>query len=174
MATKTIQFFARTNSDLCSVLDAVEAQCGIKDVECGLFDVADRPAFATFRRRPTDSARIRQLLFLLSQEGNCKVRTVAQRRGGLRYAVDQMANPGTVVLKPGIDKNDSALVAGTMGTIHGDNTSSMLMRIFAAEVKSRFQRIKNLGGRTRRRDSIRHTKLTHSITAPPDYDLSLP
>jgi hypothetical protein len=53
VATKTIQFFA-TNSDLCSVLDAVEAQCGIKYIECGLFDVADRPAFATFRLRPTD------------------------------------------------------------------------------------------------------------------------
>jgi hypothetical protein len=174
VATKTIQFFA-TNSDLCSVLDAVEAQCGIKYIECGLFDVADRPALATFRLRPTDYAPGSANCFLvLSQEGNCKVRTVAQRRGGPKYAVDQMANPGTVVLKPGIE-NDSALVAGTMGTIHGDNTSSMLMRIFAVEVKSRFQRIKGywVGPQANTRFNS-GTRLTHSITAPPEYDLALP
>jgi hypothetical protein len=83
-----------------------------------------------------------------------------------------MANPGTVVLKPGIE-NDSALVAGTMGTIHGDNTSSMLMKTFAAEVKSRFQRIKGywVGPQANTRFGS-GTRLTHSITAPPDYDLS--
>jgi hypothetical protein len=53
--TKTIQFFA-TNSDLRAVLDAVEAHCGIQYIECGLFDVADRPTFATLRSGPIDYA----------------------------------------------------------------------------------------------------------------------
>jgi hypothetical protein len=174
VATKSIQFFA-TNSDLYSVLDAVEAQCGIKYIECGLFDDADQPAFATFRLSSADYAPGSANCFLvMSHEGNCKVRTVAQRRGGLKYAVDQMANPGTVVLKPGIE-NDSALVAGTLGTIHGDDASSMLMRIFAAEVKNRFQRIKGywVGPQANMRFHS-GTRLTHSITAPPEYDLSLP
>jgi hypothetical protein len=175
VATKTIQFFA-TNSDLRSVLEAVEGHCRIQYIECGLFDVADRPVFATFSLRPTDYAPGSADCFLVfSQEGTCKIRTVAQRRGEPKYAVDQMVNPGTVVLKPGVEMNDSALVAGTMGTIHDDNTSSMLMRIFAAEVKRRFQRIKDywVGPQAKTRfDS--GARLTHSLTAPPEYDLSLP
>ena len=84
-----------------------------------------------------------------------------------------MVNPGTIVLNPGIDMNESAIIAGSVGTIHSDNTSSALMRTFAAEVKRRFQRIKSywVGPQaTARLDS--GARLTHSITAPPEYDLT--
>jgi hypothetical protein len=174
VATKTIQFFA-TNSDLRAVLDAVEARCGIQYIECGLFDVADRPAFATLRLGPADYAPGSANCFLVFPRDRVyKVRTVAQRRGGPRYAVDQMVNPGTVVLNPGIDMNESVLVAGTVGTIHRDNTSSALMQTFAAEVKSRFQRIKGywVGPQAKARLGS-GARLTHSVTAPPEYDLSL-
>ena len=175
METKTIQFFA-TNSDLRAVLDAVEAHCGIQYIECGLFDVADRPAFATLRPGPINYAPGSANCFLVfPRDGVCKVRTVAQRRGGTRYAVDQMVNPGTVVLNPGIDMNESAIIAGSVGTIHSDNTSSALMRTFAAEVKRRFQRIKSywVGPQANARlDS--GARLTHSITAPPECDLTSP
>lgn len=171
---KSIHFFA-TNDDLSTVLDAVEARHQISYVECGLFDDPVRPSFSSFRSLPEPLAQGSSEQFLvLFRRSACNVRAVAQRRGGLKYAVDQQANPGTVALKPGSEFDGSVLVAGSVGTIHADEGAFRLMETFAAEFKQQFNPVKGIwvGPEAKRRLDI-GARLTMAVGSPKECDLTL-
>jgi hypothetical protein len=166
---QAIHFFA-AKDDLSTVLDAVEARCDVSYVECGLFDAPDRQPFSSFRFLPTESPERRFLLLL--KGAVCDVRKVAQRRGGFKFAVDQMANPGTAVLRLGFELNESQLIAGEVGTIHDDENASFLVRVFSAEVERRFKRIKAFWVGPEAMARLEGgARLTTNINSPKEYDL---
>jgi hypothetical protein len=172
---KSIHFFA-TKDDLTAILDAVEAHHEISYVECGLFDEPTRPSFSTFRSLTDPVAKGSSERFLvLFGPSVCNVRTVAQRRGGLKFAIDQQANPGTVALKPGSECDGSVLVAGSVGTIHADEVASRLMETFATEFKQQFKPVKAIwvGPGARQRLDV-GARLTMTLGSPKEYDLILP
>jgi len=173
--SQSIHFFA-TKDDLSAVLIAVEARLDVSYVECGLFDAADTQTFSTFQTLPdfyAAGARERRFLVLL---GKChlSIREVPQRRGGVKYAVDQLANPGTAVLKPGVEFNESLLIAGDFGTVHNDEDASLLIQAFATEVNRGFEHIKSywVGPEARTRIEC-GARLTSSVHSPKDYDLTM-
>src|SRR5215467_6635938 len=107
MAEPTALNFYATAEDILKVFRMVEASCPLQYAMCGLFDEPERPLFQGVASLPAlgvAEAGKSQLepTFLVMLEG-CKVnvRTVPQRRGGTKYAVDQKANPGTVMVRPG-------------------------------------------------------------------------
>src|ERR1700682_6507859 len=99
-------FFA-VPKDLITILQAVESQQSLRYVECGLFDEAERPVFYGFSSLPNlgiakaGDYKFEPTFLILLPETPLKVRSVPQKRGGIKYAVDQLENTGTVVLKPG-------------------------------------------------------------------------
>ena len=174
MTAKSIRFFA-ADRDLDAVLEGIELRHCLSYVECGLFDDTKRPAIPSLRSLPRCVGETSESFLVLPDGLKCSIRTVPQRRGGVKYAVDQMANPGTVVLNRGVDLSESLLVAGSIGTIHTDRKASMLMEGFASDVKSRFHLIKAywVGPEARTRLE-RGARLVTSVHAPREYDLSSP
>lgn len=60
--------------------------------------------------------------------------------GNNRYVVDQLANPHTIVLKPG-GWSQSCLVSGQLGTASRDPRSVALYRLVSARVRRVFARL---------------------------------
>ena len=62
-------------------------------------------------------------------------RAVPQRRGGVKYAIDQVANPKSIVFWPGGVFGENCLIAGEVGTVSDDPSSLELFQSFAKAIK---------------------------------------
>ena len=172
------EFFA-TNEDLVAVIRPVELTHSLQYVERGLFDQPERGVFRSLVSMPDlgvakfgDSNHERDFL-VLSQGQELKVRQVPQRRGGYKYAVDQLENPGSVTIGPGGRFGDSVLIAGMLGTVHHDKISEDLLKAFASAFKKKFVRVKSYWvGPEARKVLDLGGRLTNCVNAPRDFDLS--
>ncbi len=97
----SISFFA-TSEDLRALLASIEAKAELQDVACGLFDEERRntlrsvAGLASLGRAAAGDSN-RELTYLVSQRSSdVNLRSVAQRKGGTKYSVDQMSNPHTI------------------------------------------------------------------------------
>ncbi len=72
-----------------------------------------------------------------------EMREVPQRRGGVRYSVDQQLNPETVGLKAGGRFGDNILISGQLGLGTGDAVSDELAMIILNELRKQFTKIKS-------------------------------
>jgi hypothetical protein len=109
---------------------------------------------------------------IADREIRIEVEDVPQRRGGVKYAIDQQANPKTIVITPGGLFGEGCLIAGQIGTASDDTDSIALYELFHREFKSRFKKVKSyLVGAEARALLDKGWRLTSSIKAPIDYDL---
>jgi hypothetical protein len=98
---------------------------------------------------------------------------VPQRRGGIKYAIDQLENPGSVVIRPGGILGESALIAGMVGTVHHDKKAESLFRAFSDTLKQDFIKVKSyFVGPEAKKLHDRGKRLTKSLNAPKERDLS--
>ena len=176
----TLYNFFATPKDILMVLRDVEASYPLQYIRSGLFDESERPVFHGFSSLPSlgiaqaGQSHLEPTFLVLPQDDTFKVRTVPQRRGGAKYAVDQQANPGTVAIRPGGLYNDSALIAGMVGTTQHDDKAAKLMKTFSDALKrGGFTKTKSylVGPEAKKLHSL-GMRLTHSVSAPADFDLS--
>jgi hypothetical protein len=89
----------------------------------------------------------------------------------VRYAVDQLANPKTVVLQPG-GQFEGCIIAGQLGTVSDDPTSLELFRFISKQVRRLFTKVKAFYvGKEASELLGRGWRLTANVKAPPLYDL---
>src|SRR5439155_1826840 len=109
---------------------------------------------------------------VLRSEASLKVREVLQRRGALKYAVDQLNNPESIVLKPGGRYGDSVIIAGMAGTVHHDKCAAELLAAFLKAFKARFTKAKSYIVGTEALKLLNWGfRLTKSISSPIEFDL---
>src|SRR6516225_4719613 len=102
MASSTSCNFFATGEDILKVFRIVEASYPLQYALCGLFDDSERKVFQGFSSllalgvAQTGQSQLEPTFLVMLQGDKLNVRTVPQRRGGKKYAVDQKANPGTV------------------------------------------------------------------------------
>lgn len=179
MPTSTAYNFYGTGEDILNVLRVVEASYPLQYVECGLFDERERPIFHSFSSLPAlgiaqTGESVGEPTFLVMLEGDkLNVRTVPQRRGGTKYAVDQQANPGTATICPGGMYKHFALIAGMVGTVHHDEKAKKLMKAFSGALKRDFKKMKSyLVGPEAKKLHDSGMRLTISVFAPAEFNLS--
>ncbi|MGH9783424.1 MAG: hypothetical protein ACRD88_04495 [Terriglobia bacterium] len=181
MKTRSPQYgFFATNEDLVSVIRPVELSYPLQYIRCGLFDEPERMVFPSIASIPNlgvakfGDSNLEPTFLVLHRGQALKVRKVAQRKGGYKYAIDQQENPGTISISPGGRFGDSVLIAGMVGTVHHDMISEDLLKAFASEFKKRFVRIKSyLVGPEARELLHLGVRLTHCAEAPRTFDLLL-
>lgn len=177
MPSKRIDFFA-TRSDLEPLLTSVERKRPVKYVEAGLFDAStvaewtsftDIPQFGVATRGDTNQ----EPEFLVAPAQTVvQVRTVPQRRGGSKFAVDQEVNGDSIALRPGGRLGSVAVIAGRVGTVSDSAESRSLFDDVARELKQRFTKIRSYQvGAEAERLLDGGYRLTASIRSPPLYDL---
>jgi len=177
MTRKQIQFYA-TPADIRSILRIVESLQSLQFIRAGLFDTPEIVALPSLAASADlgvalggDANHEKRYLVARSHD-KVEVRTVTQRKGTPKYALDQLLNPGTIILSPGGIHGDIAVIVGEVGTSSDDTSSIELFQAFSKEIGRQFGKIQScFVGIEARRLLDKGWRLTRSIKSPLEYDL---
>jgi hypothetical protein len=145
---KSINFFA-TRSDLNGIFIAVEAQQALKYVQAGMFDSPELNEFSSGLKipnlglAPSGTSNLEPFWLVTDAHSEIIVKSVPQRRGGVRYGIDPGLNPESVIVWPGGNFDRSTLIAGQIGTGVINPESTKLFNLFIQVFRKRFNRIRS-------------------------------
>jgi hypothetical protein len=167
MSKKQLPLFATAN-DLSALLREVCAVMPVELAVMGLFDEAEPSVLA-------DPLLIQPLTPYLAVKRGIRVvsRSVQQHRGGIKFAVDPIANPRSVVLRCGGRIGAERLTAGDVSVATDDEEAEELFAKFSNVILRQFQKIKSyyVGP-----DAVRlldeGIRLSPTTKFPPEYDLT--
>lgn len=144
--SKSIYFFA-DKEDFKPVLSAFEEGKALAYVLTGLHDVKNQSRLKSLNEL-SDLGMVSNgdwnhsknfLVFPASTD--FVVRDVPQRAGGTKYAIDQMANPASITLKPSGVLKEGVLVAGSATTVSSDAFSTETFNFFSKLIKKQFKKV---------------------------------
>lgn len=179
MSRKTHIFAVR--SDLEPGLKTIEAKHELAYTLCGLFENASLKVhdsllgLESLGFNPGGSHVTGDCFLIVDRAEEINVRKVPQRRGGIRYAVDQLANPKSIVFWPGGLYQNKGLISGSIGTASDNADSIALYREFAQTLKRGFERIREYWvGPEASRLLDGKMRLMQNYKSPPEFDLKRP
>lgn len=174
---RQLHLFA-THQDVIHILMCVESTHEITYTECGLFDSSRRRSVTSYELLSglgvAEHGRSQlERTYLITLDGSpVVVSPVPQRRGGIKYAVDQQANPGSVAFRPGGVYRGDAVVAGMLGTIHDDDVATALLRSFGECIKKNTRTFNHHHvGAEAEALWVDGRRLTHNVLGSTEYDL---
>jgi len=137
MSKNLTPFFA-TEKDLSQLLKHVVAARSLQFVAGGLFDSPTLQSMP-FLSKPDPTTNY----LVAERDLTIEVRAIIQKSGGQKFAVDQLANPKTIAIRPGGLIDEHCLIAGQVGTASDDQTARNLFKLFTSEMRKRFFKIKS-------------------------------
>jgi hypothetical protein len=171
-------FFA-TPADLAALLGAIEAEIPLSYAPAGLSASPVPRRWPGWRAIPDlglcpSGDPNEPSLLVLRGSPELRPREIRPRRGGVRYALDQLAHPASVVLRPGGLGPGQVILAGCVGSASPAAGSRALYREFLRALGKQFRPIRACHvGREAERRLARGARLTPSLHAPAAYDLRL-
>jgi len=178
MGTKLRHFFA-TKDDLIPVFDAFEAKQAVKYGLMGLHKSPNLTVYSAGRDiatlgspAPYENAICGYSYLVALPTQKIEVRTCPQNAGGVRYAVDQLHNPGTITVSHGGFFGPDILLYGRVGTVRDDPIALRLYRAFSTAMTKRFRRIRAFWvGPCAAELLARGYRLTAGASCPREIDL---
>ena len=177
MAKNQLSFFA-TKADLESLLRTVESERQLQFVETGLFDSPKLEPMHSLVGAPklgnlsTGDHNHGPCYLVACREISIEVRPVPQRRGGIKYAVDQQANPKTIAFRPSGAFGENCLIDGQAGTVSDDSSSLELFQLFSKELRRQFTKVSEFYvGKEAGELLDKGWRLTANAKSPTLYDL---
>jgi hypothetical protein len=172
-------FFYATADDLLPVLLNVEAKRAVVYTRCGHIHEprtdhcqTARNLTTLFKPQPFESA-VGGPAYLVTEAGNEVVlRQLSQYEGKDRWAVDQLANPDSTVLRHGGFYKDNVLLSGEVRTAYKTTVAQRLQRAFDAAIRKHFVKIRAFYvGPAGEGLLDAGCRLTAAEQCPPEYDL---
>ena len=171
-------FFA-TPEDLLPVLLSVEASRHLAYTLTGHVDRPDAHSFHTcrelatlFEPPPTDSASTGPAYLITEATASVSLRELSTYNGKKRWAVDQLLNPDSTVLRHGGIHGARVLLSGEVRTASKSSTATSLQRAFDVAFRKHFVRIKAFYVGSRAEALLDSgCRLTASSQSPSEYDL---
>jgi hypothetical protein len=148
MAKNQLYFFA-TKADLELLLRPVESKKPLQFLVAGMFDSPNLDPMQSLLTSPNlghldvGDWNLAACYLVASRESSVEVRPVPQRRGGVKYAVDQLTNPSAIVFRPGGAFGETCLIGGQVGTGSEDPSSLELFDTFRKEIRRQFTKIRS-------------------------------
>jgi hypothetical protein len=172
-------FFFATADDLLPVLLSVEARHSVTYTLCGhIYEPRAHPYLSArdlptlFQPQPFDSS-VCGPAYLVTESGtNVILRELSPFEGRDRWAIDQLANPDSTVLRHGGLYREAVLLQGEIRTAHKTTVATRMQRAFDGAIRKHFVKIGafyvgpaaeellDSGGR-----------LTGAQQSPPEFDL---
>ena len=179
MRGKQLLFFAE-QQDLQQLIAAVEATTLCQYYEAGSFETSSIPSYTSLLDIPTlgtvpfGAMTLATRILLLPAGTTLATRAVTQRTGSVRYLVDQLANPQSLVLTLGGAFQSGVLVASGIGTLAKDVVSMTLYGAWVKRIKQ-LQRVSDtyVAPHAYRRLQA-GWRLTTNANLPSEYDLPTP
>lgn len=174
---KSILFYA-TKSDLIGLISSIEAEAEIKYARAGLLNIEEINEYASLIGNvDVEAAKFGDrnlcIRYLMVSKGtNINVTEVPQRKGGIKYAIDQMRNNASVCFRPcGVFETGKAIIEGEFSTIHSNKDSMGIFNDIAKKIKVSFTKIKGcfIGDEALKYHN-EGWRLTQNVKAPTEYD----
>lgn len=173
-------FFA-TGRDLVPVFDLVESKHDMSYTLCGLFESREIASIRAGRELPSlhspaqhPSASTCPQYLVTAAGAPIAIREVPQRAGGVRYAVDQLANPESITIQPGALYPPDVLLYGRVATVSETPFARQLQRAFASAIAKCFERVRAFYvGPEAHGLWLSGYRLTQSAQSPHEYDLAV-
>jgi hypothetical protein len=168
-----------TGNDIRSVLEAAEEGGPLLYARTGLFDQESSAAAAAVGRDlpglgcAATGDTVSEAAYLVLEAGHAlNVRRVHAKSGKTLFAVDQLMNPSSVVLRPGGIYYDQCLIAGELTTVSDTAEALRLHHRFADAIRQSFRRIRSSWvGAEAYQLWENGFRLTHNVRASSAYDL---
>ena len=165
--SKQLPLFA-TENDISLLVEEVGNVRPISLAVMGLFDQAQPQVLV-------DPKQVRQLTSYLAFEQGLGVvpRPVPQRNGDIKFAIDPMDNPRSIVLRCGGHLDAGRLTAGDISVATGNEQAEELFGIFSKIVRRQFHKIRSYYvGAEAAHLLDQGCRLTPTAKSPPLYDLT--
>lgn len=179
MSNKQCLFFI-TKPDVEVLLREVENTFEIEYYLMGLFDKQSTIHYSSIFNDPEvgfasfgDWNHIDRYL-MLPKNIQLNIRNVPQKKGGIKYAIDQMTNPKSLEIKLGgvYKEKDKVIIGGRIGTVSVDPFSLELYNFFSKKIKKEFKKIGSFYVGKDAEDKLDDGwRLVTSIGSPKEYDL---
>jgi len=147
-------------------------------VRCGLFDSRDPHEYLRGSDIPdlgvarSGNMNLEPQYLVLEQGSRVSVRSVPQRDGRVKFAIDQLENPDSTVLAPGGRFQERILISGRIATIGATSKAVDLHKVVVRAVTAEFRHIQSYWvGREACAMLASGARLTYAANAPELYDL---
>jgi len=145
MKSKQI-FFYGLEIDLRDILKHIEQNFEVKYIKVGLLDYTPDTIDSFLDTENTigvslykDWNQVDKYMIIPKTE-EVEIRNVPQKRGGLKYAIDQMKNPNSIIFYSGGVYNESFIIASKIGTISQTEFSKKIFKSVSSYIKKGFQK----------------------------------
>ena len=166
-------------ADLSPVFQQVELKRPVAYTLVGLFDspspstVLSGSSIPTLGDEASQSSALSATYLITAQGTPIHVRSVQQKAGGTKYAVDQLINPNSITITHGGLYSPTVLIAGRVATASNSAFAVSLQSAFSRAIAKSYTRIQSYWVGP---DALAHMqrggRLTFSVSAPPEYDLA--
>jgi hypothetical protein len=145
MPSPQIHLFS-TRQDLEPGIRSIESERSLKYALFGNFETPDIPLWRSLLdveslgKAPKGNRSLCEHYLVLPQRAKLHVETFPQYKRGLRYSVDQLLNPRSIVFQPGGVFGEGYLICGRIGTASDHSESLDLLEDFTRAVTRGFQK----------------------------------
>lgn len=179
MKSKQI-FFYGLKDDMLNIIKHIESNFNIKYASVGLKDEI-HSCFNTLLEKIDDMDNIEygdwnqnDKYLILPKNQELKIRSVPQRGGGVKYAIDQMINKNSIVFYLGGKFENKAIIASKIAAIYDEEFSINTFNFFSKQIKKEFKKINEFYvGVQALKESGNGLRLTTNINSPIEYDLKI-
>ena len=171
-------YFYATKEDLLPIFEFAEAGTPLKYVRTGryarpkpdvLFSGAAIPDLGTANNNSSIAC---DSYLILGQLSEVAIREITQTDKSTNFVVDQLINPDSVAITTGGIRVPDVLLHGRLATASDSPQSQELMKLFAAEFRKQFRKVKAFWvGHHALSELERGTRLTTAISSPSEFDL---
>lgn len=175
---KRILFHA-LKEDLLPVLREVESRQPLKYVRTGVFStdsydmIEDGAQIESLGKATAESASASESFLISKRETPLKIRPVTGFTVQ-RFAIDQLWNPDTVILRPAGLWSEDIILHGLVGTVSDKPPAQALMRLFNNSLRRYFTRVNAFWVGPNALQYLRSGKrLTMAVQSPREFDLRI-
>jgi len=168
------------SSDINAFAVAVESAGLVSFTAARLFDTAvaktveQLSSVAALGRAPSGNSIVEPRFLVVERGRAVRVRSVAQRTGGVKYAIDQLENPESVALRLGRVFENGVLITGELSTVSSSTGALSLCRWMNQILVEQTTSVRGIRVGTEAIQLMRaRWRLTDDVRSPPEYDLRI-
>jgi hypothetical protein len=173
-----IHFYA-TREDLEPVIRAIEDTATFRYARTGLHTSSIYPEYLSALDIPSlgratgDQAMMCEAYLVVRKSERIAIREIPQNCGGMRYAVDQLVNPRSIVFQSGGVRDGRVVICSRVSTTGQSEEAKAMFRLFAGRLKKSFEKRQAFYvGPSVMRLKEEGFRLTMAVQSPKEYDLA--
>ncbi len=139
--------FLLTAEESFEIYHEIDSSTKVNFFQAGLFDDNNIKVYTSILELPhigfvlTGDWLRNERYLILNKEAKLDVRAVPQKKGGIKYAVNQKTNFDSIIFKPSGIFQERIIVAGSVSTVWDTESALELYKMFSSKIKMKTRRI---------------------------------